>query len=44
MHMQQEWKLPHLSIHVGYADLQNIYKEETLTEIKSKNTKYFLKM
>ena len=28
----------YLSIHVGYATLQNIYKKETLIKIKSKNT------
>ena len=28
MHMQQVWKILHLSIHVGYAALQNIYKNE----------------
>ena len=30
--------MPSLSIHLGYAALQNIYKEETLSKIKSKNT------
>ena len=38
MHMQQVWKMLHLSIHVGYAALQNIYKEETSSKIKSKNS------
>ena len=38
MHMKQVWKILHLSIHVGYAALQNIYKKETLSKIKSKNT------
>ena len=27
----------HLSIHVGYAALQNIYKEKKIRKIKSKN-------
>ena len=38
MHMQQEWKMLYLSIHVGYATLQNIYKKKTLNKIKYKNT------
>ena len=28
----------HLSTYVGYAALQNIYKKELLSKIKSKNT------
>ena len=36
MHMQQVWKMLHLSIYVGYAALQNIYKNEYYVK-KSKN-------
>ena len=35
MHMQQESKMLHLSIHVGCAALQNIYKEEIKSKLKS---------